>query len=111
LVSAAKPSLRLVVLLEIDAKRVALLKLECDAPRPVYMNGIAERRAPQRVEIEAGNVHLFGTRRSIESKTAIVKCFLNAGGCAPLEQFWPDATPRVPNAMKASRARDLCDGS
>jgi hypothetical protein len=64
------------VLLEIDAKRVALLKLECDAPRPVYMNGIAERRAPQRVEIEAGNVHLFRARRSIESikttQTAIV---------------------------------------
>jgi hypothetical protein len=89
------------VLLEIDAKRVAILELECDAPRPIDMNAIAERRAPKRVEIEAGNVHVLGKRRSIESiktaQTAIVEHLLDAGGRAPLEQFLQTLVPETPD--------------
>jgi hypothetical protein len=47
------------ILLEIDAIRIAVLELEGDAPWSVDMDGITGRgEAPQRVEVETRQIHV-----------------------------------------------------
>jgi hypothetical protein len=77
------------ILLEINAERVAFLELERNAPGAVDVNGIADGSASQRMKIETGNFHIFGTLGAIEgiqaAQTTIMHCFLNARGSAVLE--------------------------
>ena len=77
------------ILLEVDAQRVAFLELKRNAPRSVDMNGIAKKFASQRMKIETRNPHVFGTPCTIESiqaaQAAIMKFLLNARGRAFLE--------------------------
>jgi len=71
------------VLLKIDARRIAFLELERDAPGTVDVNGIAKRLASQCVKVEARNFHIFGTPSAIKSieaaQATIMECLLNAG--------------------------------
>ena len=77
------------ILLEVNAQRVAFLELKRNAPRTVDVNGIAKRPAPQRMKIETWNPHVFGTPCAIESiqaaQAAIMKFLLKARGRALLE--------------------------
>ncbi len=50
------------VLLEVNLPRVAVAPLEGDAPRTIDVNGIALRLAPERMEVEAGNVEIARRR-------------------------------------------------
>jgi hypothetical protein len=67
-----------VILFEIDPEGVAILELECDAPRPVHVDRVAGGIVPsQRMEIEPGQVHILRPLRAIERietpKNAVVK--------------------------------------
>lgn len=55
------------VLFKIDAPSVALLKLECNAPRPVDVDRVADRsESLQRVKVEAWKVHVLGLKGYIQ---------------------------------------------
>lgn len=55
------------VLLEVQHMRVAVTELEGDAPRAVHMDRVAGRCvASQRVEVEAGQIHVLGHRGRVE---------------------------------------------
>lgn len=75
------------ILLEIDANRIALMKLKCDAPRPVHMNRVTNRaEAMQRMVIESRQVHLVRPCTRIKpvqpQQNAVVKPFVDLGGPA-----------------------------
>lgn len=57
-------------------------ELECDTPRPVYMDSIARRlKTPQRMELRPSEVHVLGTPGLIETvqqaKDAILQASVN----------------------------------
>jgi hypothetical protein len=53
--------LRSVILLEIDKHRIFALESESDAPRTVYVDGVARRiKSLEDMEVEAGEIHLVG---------------------------------------------------
>jgi len=55
------------ILLEVDPVGITILELECYAPRPIYMDGVARRLlSMERMEIETGNVHIFRLLSAIE---------------------------------------------
>jgi hypothetical protein len=89
------------VLLEIDAQRVAFLELEGDAPGSVDVNGVPERTAPEGVEIKTRNVHVLGDPCMIESieapQTTLVEHLLDAPSCSGVEQLLQAFVPEAPN--------------
>jgi len=54
------------VLLQINLPRVSIVPFECDAPGAVDVKTIAERLAPERMEVEAGDVKIAQRRRMLE---------------------------------------------
>ena len=52
------------VLLQVNLPRVSVAPLERDAPRTIDVKGVALRLAPERMEVEAGNVEI-AQRRSL----------------------------------------------
>jgi hypothetical protein len=57
-----------VILLEVDAASVAVLKFERDAPRSIHMDRIARWvEASQGMEIETGDVHFFRPHGDIQA--------------------------------------------
>jgi hypothetical protein len=55
-----------VILLEIDAARVAIFEFERDTPRSIDMDRAARRsEAAQRMEIKAWNIHFFWPRGNV----------------------------------------------
>lgn len=46
------------VLLQVNLPRVSIAPFERDAPRSIDMKAVAPRLAPQRMEIEAGEVEI-----------------------------------------------------
>jgi hypothetical protein len=75
------------VLLEVDTARVSGIELECNAPRPVDMNGVANRgEASQRVEVEPGQVHLFRRIHDIQpvetDQNALMQFGIDPGAAA-----------------------------
>lgn len=66
------------LLLEIDLGSVCSVELECDAPRPIHMNGVARWiKAVQRVETEPRKVHVLRLLRSVETVEADKNPFMH----------------------------------
>jgi hypothetical protein len=56
------------ILLEVHAPRISVREFEGQAPRAVHMDGIADwRKAFERMEVEAGQIHIFGHGRNVET--------------------------------------------
>jgi hypothetical protein len=76
-----------VILLEIDAARIAIFRFERDTPRSIYMDGVAHRsKAAQRTEIKAWNVHFFWPRGNVQpieaTQGALMKLSVDLGSPA-----------------------------
>ena len=68
------------ILFEIDAARIAIFELECDAPWPIDADRIAcGLKASQRMEIEAGNVHFFRPDAHIQAVEAAQDARMHLG--------------------------------
>jgi hypothetical protein len=80
------------VLFQIDAVSVTVLELEGDAPRPVDVGAIALRLPAQRVEVEAGDIHIPGNFRNVQRVENNQHPFLqsrrNLGGLARCEKLF-----------------------
>src|SRR5688500_15559703 len=62
-------SLRLgsMILLKVDKVRIALAELECNAPGPVHVDGIADRFEPlKRMEVESRDIQVSRRRRAVQ---------------------------------------------
>jgi hypothetical protein len=82
----------LMVLLEIDVTRFAILELEGDAPRAIDVDRIASRIEPvQRMKIEAWDVHFLSSDGDIQTvepcKNAFVHFYIDLRTLAPCPQF------------------------
>jgi hypothetical protein len=56
------------ILLEVHAPRISVREFEGQAPRAVHMDRIADwRKALERMEVEDGQIHIFGLGRNVET--------------------------------------------
>lgn len=78
------------ILLEIDAISIAVDEFECYAPRTVNVDRVT-LAASQGVEVETGQIHVFGARSILQSveppQAARMHRLLNLSCRAPFEQF------------------------
>ena len=91
----------LVVLLQVDPNRLALLPLEGDAPRSVDMQAVALRPAPQGMEVEARDIEVRQGLRMIQGVQPSQRARLEIRPHSPagtgLEEFLKSLVPEAPD--------------
>jgi hypothetical protein len=90
------------VLLEIDVEGVSAFEGESYAPRAIHMDGVTDRpEAPQRVEIEARQIHVFrrgrGVQRVEAAKAPRMERLLDTGSRPFLEDLPQALAPEAPD--------------
>jgi hypothetical protein len=91
-----------VVLLEIDAGGVAVVEFECDAPRAVHVDRIADgRETPQRMKIKSRKVHFIRRRTGVKpvepKQNPAVKTFVDFSGPASGPEIRKRFAPETEN--------------
>jgi hypothetical protein len=90
----------LVVLLEVHAPRISVREFEGQAPRAIYMDSVADwRKAFECMEVEAGQVHIFGLGRNVETVEPDQDTAMHPSIDCPGASFGPEVRQRL--ALKA----------
>jgi hypothetical protein len=88
------------VLLQVNLPRVAVAPLERNAPGTVDMNRVALRLAPERMEVEAGNVEIPQRRSLLQSiqppKRPLLQVRRHSSALTLAKQFFKPIVPESP---------------
>ena len=63
------------ILLKIGTDGVFSIPFECQAPRAVDVNRVADGLAPQTVKVETGNTHVLGPHGRVQARKSYPQAF------------------------------------
>jgi hypothetical protein len=93
------------VLLQVNLPRVAIAPLKRNAPRTVDVNRVALRFAPERMEVEAGNVEIPQRRSLLQRiqspKRPLLEVRRYSSATTLAKQFFKPIVPEAPYHWKS----------